>query len=67
MDIEIGEIVATVRSVDADSILSPKTMQQIVKAVLRAVREDHEHESRARAERRVTSGVNDEQAAEGHY
>ena len=52
----------TVRAVDGDSALSPRSMEQIVRAVLRALHEERNHERRVRAEQRVTSGVSHEQA-----
>ena len=62
MNVHIGEVVSSVRAVDGDPALSPRAMEQIVRAVLRAVREDRDHDRRAGAERRVTSGVSHEQA-----
>jgi hypothetical protein len=62
MDVEIGEIASTVRAVEGDSVLSPRTMEQIVRAVLRALHEERNHERRVRAEQRVTGGVSHEQA-----
>ena len=64
MDVSIGELTSTVRAVDGDSVLSRKTMEQVVRAALRAVHEEREHEKRVRAEKRVTSGVSHEQAEE---
>ena len=61
MDVEIGEVVSTVRAVDGDAALAPETMAKIVRAVLAAVREQQDHDRRVRAERRVTGGVRDEQ------
>jgi hypothetical protein len=62
MDVEIGELTSTVRAVDGDSVLSPRMMEQIVRAVLRALDEERNHERRVRAEQRVTGGVSHEQA-----
>ena len=64
MDIESGEVKSTVRAVDGNSVLSPRVMEQIVSTVLRAVREERDHSKRVRAERRVSSGVSHEQAAD---
>ncbi len=64
MDVQIGEMVSTVRAVDGESLLSPQTMARIVNAVMRAVREDQEHAKRVGQERRVTAGVSQEQAGE---
>jgi hypothetical protein len=65
MDVEIGEITSTLRAVEGDSVLSPRTMEQIVRAVLRALHEERNHERRVRAEQRVTGGVSHEQAEDG--
>jgi hypothetical protein len=64
MDVEIGEVTSTVRAVDGASALSPRTMDQIVRAVLRALHDERNHERRVRAEQRVTSGVTHEQAGD---
>ncbi len=66
MEIEIGEIASTVRAVDRDSVLSPRTMEQIIRAVLRALQEEQNHQRRVRAEQRITSGVSHEQADDEH-
>ena len=64
MDVQIGEVTATVRAVDGSALLSPEVLKQIVKVVMRAV-EDHEsHAERLRAERRVTGGVSQERDAQ---
>jgi len=65
MDVEIGEVAATVRAVDGSALLSPEVMKQILKAVMRAVDEREAHAARVSAERRVTGGVAQERDAEG--
>jgi len=64
MDVEIGEVVATVKAVDGGSLTSPEVMRQIVAAVLRAVDEREGHGARVHAERRVSGGVAEERDAE---
>ena len=64
MDVEIGEVVATVRAVDGSSLLTPDVMRQIVKAVLGAVQEQERHHARVAVERRVTGGVAEERDEE---
>jgi len=64
MDVEIGEVVTTVKAVDGSTLASPDVMRQIVKAVLRAVQEHAAHEGRVRAERKVTGGVAEERDTE---
>lgn len=57
MPVEIQEVSSTVRMVDGDSLLEPRTLQRIVQMVIQAM-EDHErHEQRAAAERGVPRGV----------
>jgi len=65
MDVQIGEVVSTVRAVDGDSLLSPQAMDKIVRLVLQAVRDQEEHRKRVRAEQRITSGVGHEPEEEG--
>lgn len=65
MDIHIGEVVSNVRAVDGDALLSPQTLEKIVEAVLRAVREQEAHRARVEAERRITGGVREEQERGG--
>jgi hypothetical protein len=65
MDIHIGEAVSRVRAVDGDSLLAPKTLEKIVRAVLEAVNEQDEHRTRVRAEQKITGGVRAEQQEDG--
>ncbi len=60
MEVHIEEIVSTVRTVDGTSVLAPRTLAEIVRAVLEAVRQREEHDRRVRAEQRITGGVRDE-------
>lgn len=60
MEVNIAEIVSTVHAVDSDSLLTPQTLEKIVRVVIEAVREQEEHSIRVRAEQRVTSGVRQE-------
>jgi hypothetical protein len=53
MDVHIGEINSTVRATDADALLSPQMLEQIVRIVLERVREEHTHEKRVADERRL--------------
>lgn len=64
MDVEIGEVVSTVRAVDGDGLLAPQTLDRIVRAVLRVVDERDAHRQRVAAERRVGAGVAAEQEAD---
>jgi hypothetical protein len=64
MEVEIGNVVSTVRAVDGDSLLAPQTLEKIVRAVLQAVNDQEEHHKRVRAERRITGGVSNERDEE---
>jgi hypothetical protein len=60
MAVEIGEVTSTVRSLDADALLSPRVMERVVAAVMQALRDGEGREKRALAERRITGGVSAE-------
>ena len=64
MDVEIGEVVTTVKAVDGSALLTPDILSQIVAAVLRAVHDDWAHQARVLVERRVTGGVAEERDME---
>ena len=64
MEVEIGNIVSTVRAVDGDSLLTPQTFEKIMRAVLQALDDQEEHRKRVRAERRISSGVSKEREEE---
>jgi hypothetical protein len=53
MDVEIGEMVSTVRTVDGPSVLSGAEKQKLFAELLALVREELAHAARARAERRI--------------
>jgi hypothetical protein len=56
-DIEISNVNTMVRAVDGDSLLTPQTMEKIVRAVLHAFNEQVAYQKRVHAERRITGGV----------
>jgi hypothetical protein len=64
MEVHIQEVIATVRSVSADSLLTQRTLEKIVHTVLGAVRAERTDEQRKKADRRITSGARDEQEGE---
>lgn len=64
MDVHIQEVVATVRSVSGDSLLTQRTLQKIVSTVLTAARAERADDERKKKERRVTNGARDEQEGE---
>lgn len=65
MEVEISEVVSTVRAVDGEALLSPPILRAIVSAVLQAVDEREAHRKRVCAEQRITRGVSSEQEGEG--
>jgi hypothetical protein len=64
MDVEIGEVVTTVEAIDGSALLTRDVLQQIVNAVVRAVKDDQAHDERIRLERRITGGVAEERDME---
>jgi hypothetical protein len=64
MDVEINEVVSTVRAVDDRTLLSPQLVRRLIEQITRAMAEKLEHEKRVRAERRVTGGVSIERDEE---
>ena len=59
-EVIVNEVVSTVRAVDSDTLLTPRTLNTIVRLVLAAVEEKKEHEARVRAEQRISGGVREE-------
>jgi hypothetical protein len=57
MDVQIDEVVSTVRATDSNSVLNPRVMQAIVRAVLDALAEHQRVERQALAERRISSSA----------
>ena len=64
MDVQIIEVVTSIKAVDGTTLVSPDVLRQIVAAVMRAVEDREAHQERVRAERRVTGGVAHERDAE---
>jgi hypothetical protein len=60
MDLHIGSLVSTIHAVDGDTLLSPPTLERIVRAVLQALDERDAHRARVRAEQRISPGVRHE-------
>lgn len=61
MEVEIGDLKSTVRAVDGDALLSPDTLEKIVRIVLQAVDDRESHRRRVRDEQRFSTGINHEQ------
>jgi hypothetical protein len=53
----IGEIHSTVRTTDSASLLSPETLECIVRAVMERLHEEEQHRGRVESERRLISGI----------
>jgi hypothetical protein len=64
MEVQIDEIVSSIRAVDQQQLLSPQLLQKLVSEVMRAMDERDGHRKRVHEERKVTSGVRDEQEGE---
>lgn len=60
MNVEIGEVNSTVRTVDSDALLAPQTLAKIVRHVLQAVQDEQDHTRRVHVERQITGGVRQE-------
>lgn len=56
-NVHIGDVVSTARVLDNEALLSPQVMEQIVRAVLRAVEEEQAHRSRVQQEQRIAGGA----------
>ena len=64
MEVEIGDLNSTVRAIDSDVLLSPPTLEKIVRIVLQAVADRESHRWRVRDEERISSGINHDQETE---
>ena len=64
MPVEIGEVTSTVRAVDQESLLTPRVLERIVAAVVRAIQDGESHDRRAKSERSITDGVSAERDQE---
>jgi len=62
-EVNINDIVSSVRTVDDESFLSPQVLEKIVSAVLEAVAEREEHRQRVCREQRIESGKWEEMEA----
>jgi hypothetical protein len=58
MEVEIGDLNSTVRAIDSDALLSPSTLERIVRIVLQAVDDRDAHRWRVREEQRISTGIN---------
>ncbi len=58
MEVEIGDLKSTVRAVEGEALLSPSTLECIVRVVLQAIEERESHRARVRDEERISTGIN---------
>ena len=52
-DVYIGEVASSVVAMDGASLLAPKTLAQIITAVMQAINEHEAHEKRRLGETRI--------------
>lgn len=64
MEVQINEIVSSIRTVDQQQLLSPQLVQKLVQEVIRVMDDRDAHKRRVMDERKVTSGVRDEMEGE---
>ncbi|HEY6352726.1 MAG TPA: hypothetical protein VI636_25295 [Candidatus Angelobacter sp.] len=57
MDVRINEVNSRVQTMDSGTVLDPHVMRQIVKACVKAVKEDQAREKRMKDDRQMTPGV----------
>jgi hypothetical protein len=57
--VNLGELVTTVHAVDGDALLTPQTLQKIVRVVLAALRKQEEHRRWVMAEQQIGEGMCD--------
>jgi hypothetical protein len=57
MDVRINEVNSQVQTVDSRAMLDPQVMREIVKACVKAVKEDQARQKHLADERRLSSGV----------
>ena len=61
MDVRINEVHSRVQATDSKALLDPRILNEIVRACLRAVKEDQAREKRMMEERKLTSGVSSDE------
>jgi hypothetical protein len=56
MDVRINEVQSRVQVGDSQSLLDPRVMRELVRACVKAVKEEFERDKRLENERRLSSG-----------
>lgn len=57
MDVRINEVQSTVRMTDSQSLLDPRVLNEIVRACMKAIKEEQTREKHLAAERNLSAGV----------
>jgi hypothetical protein len=60
MDARINEVQSRVETTDSQTLLDPRIMREIVRACVRAVKEEQERDRRIKEEHSLTSGKSQE-------
>jgi hypothetical protein len=60
MDVQINEVRSQVKTVDSKSVLDPHVMREIIKACVKAVKEDQARQKQLADDRRLSPGVSSE-------
>jgi hypothetical protein len=63
MDLHIGEMNSTVRAADTEGTLTPRVLEQIVRAVIERLREQEARETRLAGERQLRRDILDDDVA----
>jgi hypothetical protein len=56
MDVRINEVQSQVQVGDSQTSLDPRVIRELIRACVKAVKEEQEREKRMEKERRLTSG-----------
>lgn len=65
MEINIQEVVSSVRTVDSESLVSPAVLTRIVAAVTEAMRQSEQQDRRSRRDTRIAAGSEQEDGVSG--
>lgn len=57
MDVRINQVNSQVQTVDSKALLDPHVMRQIVKACMKAIKEEQDRQKRLKDDRDLTPGV----------
>ena len=60
MDVHINQVNSQVHTVDSNTVLDPHVMRQLVKACVKAVKEDQARQKQLREERSLTPSASPE-------